>query len=108
MTFGSLMRMLRQQQGVGIKRLASDLDVDYTYISRIENGKATPSEKVINKFSDYFRYDKDELMILADKIPEDIKRILRENPREALAYLRGRFGDYAADRPREGQLHSID
>jgi len=91
MTFGLLVRKLRYTQGIGIKKLASQLDVDYTYLSRIENDKVIPSEQVIDRIARYFRYNKDELMLSADKIPDDIRRILRENPEEALGYLRQRF-----------------
>jgi transcriptional regulator with XRE-family HTH domain len=93
MTFGSMLRKLRYRQGIGIKRLAPELDVDYTYLSRLENDKAAPSEEVIDRISRYFNQDKDELMLLADKVPEDVKQILRENPREALEYLRERFAE---------------
>lgn len=97
MTFGSLLRKLRYDQGLGIKKLASTLDIDYTYLSRIENNKVVPSEKVIEKFSRYFQYDKDEMMLLADRVPEDIRQILRENPQEALTYLRERFSHHDRD-----------
>lgn len=93
MTFGSLLRKLRYSQGIGIKKLAPALDLDYTYLSRIENDKSIPSEEVIERISRYFNYNKDELMLSADKIPDDIKRILRENPQEALTYLRERYSD---------------
>jgi len=93
MTFGSLLRKLRYNQGIGIKKLAPALDLDYTYLSRIENDKVVPSEQVIDRISKYFGHDKDELMLSADKIPEDIKQILRENPQEALMYLRERFSN---------------
>jgi hypothetical protein len=46
---------------------------------------------VIGKVSEYFNYNRDELMLLGEKIPEDIKRILRDNPKEALSYLREKF-----------------
>jgi transcriptional regulator with XRE-family HTH domain len=91
MSFGSLLRKLRYQQDIGIKKLASEIDVDYAYLSRIENDKIKPSERAIEKISKYFNYSKDELMILGDKIPEDIRSILKENPEEAMGYLREKF-----------------
>lgn len=94
MTFGTLLRRLRHEQDIGIKKLATAINVDYAYLSRIENGKLKPSERVIERISRYFNYNKDELMILGDKIPEDVKKILRENPEEALAYLREKFSGY--------------
>lgn len=91
MTFGNLLRKLRYQQDIGIKKLAAEINVDYAYLSRIENDKIKPSERAIERISKYFNYSKDELMILGDKIPEDIKAILRENPEEAMSYLREKF-----------------
>jgi len=91
MTLGGLLRELRYGKGVGIKKLAPELGLDYTYLSRLENDRVVPSEEVIEKISRYYRYNKDELMLLANKVPEDIRRILRENPKEALEYLRKRF-----------------
>jgi transcriptional regulator with XRE-family HTH domain len=94
MTFGTLLRSLRYKEDIGIKKLAAEINVDYAYLSRIENDKLKPSERVIERISRYFNYNKDELMILGDKIPEDIKKILRENPEEALSYLREKFSGY--------------
>jgi len=82
---------MRYIEGVGIKQLAPEVGLDYTYLSRLENDKAIPSEEAIGRISNYFKCDKDELMLLADKVPEDVKHILRDNPREALEYLRERF-----------------
>jgi len=95
MTFGSVIRKLRNDKDIGIKKLATAINVDYAYLSRVENNKLKPSEKLIDRISKYFNYDKDELMILGDKIPDDIKMILRENPEEAFSYLREKFSDSA-------------
>ena len=102
MTFGEVLRGLRKKEGVGIKKLAPALGVNYSYLSKLENHRAMPSEELIDKVARYFDYNRDDLMILADKIPPDVKGILRDNPREAVEYLRRRFA--SADRepiPRE-------
>ena len=92
MPFGNLLKHLRRKEGIGIKKLAPRLNVSYTYLSKLENNKVIPSKDVIERVAHYFRYDLDELLISADKIPDDIRRILRNNPREAAEFLRGRFG----------------
>jgi len=92
MTFGKLLKSLRNEKGVSIKQLAAELGLNYTYISKLENSKVNPSSKVISKFSDYFNYSSDELMLAADKIPKDILEILKNNPQETVIYLRRRFG----------------
>lgn len=93
MSFGSFLRGMRKKENIGIKRLAPQLDISYTYLSKLENDKVIPSKDVIERIAYYFRYDLDELLISADKVPDDIRRILRENPKEAAALLRRRFGD---------------
>jgi len=92
MDFSKLLKHLRTEKGIGIKKLASDVGLNYTYISKLENAKGKPSLKVLNKFSHYFNYNIDELMIAAGKIPKDIEKILKGNPKEAIRYLRSEFG----------------
>ena len=92
MNIGDTVRQLRKKKGVGIKVLAANIKVDHTYISKIENGYVIPSEEVLEKMAHYLDYDKDELMLLADRIPKDIQEILRTQPKEALEFLREQFG----------------
>ena len=93
MSFGTLLKTLRQNKNIGIKTLAPDLNVSYTYLSKIENNKATPSKSLIKKIAKYFNYNVDELLLSANKIPEDIRQILQNNPKEAVEFLRRQFGD---------------
>ena len=37
-------------------------------------------------------YDKEELMLKAGKLPDDVLKILRDNPTEAIEFLRKNFG----------------
>lgn len=93
MDFSRLLKHLRTKNGVSIKKLAAEVGLNYTYISKLENAKARPSPEVIDRFSHYFNYSTDELMIAAGKIPKDIEEILKGNPKEAIRYLRSKFGD---------------
>jgi len=87
-SFGDTMRRLRHEKGVGIKTAAPYLDVSYTYLSKIENDKAVPSGELIERMANYYGADRDELFALADRIPDDVRLILRENPVEAADLLR--------------------
>ena len=91
--FGHRLRGLRLAQGMGLKKLAPELGVSYTYLSKIENSKAVPSPALLDRMTEYFKEDSDERLILAERDPEDIRQILRERPRGALDYLRERFSD---------------
>ncbi len=92
-SFGLLLRKLRLKKGLSIKKLSSDLNINYTYISKLENNKSIPSEDFIKKVSDTFGYDQEELMLRAGKIPEDILKILCDNPKAAVDFLRTKFAE---------------
>jgi transcriptional regulator with XRE-family HTH domain len=93
MNIGKKLKSLRQTKGIGIKSLAEHLQVNYTYLSKIENNKANPSKDTIKRIATYFKCDVDELMLMADRIPDDIQQILREHPQEAVKYLRRKFSN---------------
>jgi transcriptional regulator with XRE-family HTH domain len=92
MEFGQILRELRGQKAVGIKRLAPELGVSYTYLSKLENNEIRPSEELVDRIAAYFNYDRDRLLLSAGKVPAEILTILREHPDDAIAFLRDRFG----------------
>ncbi|MGA2315264.1 MAG: helix-turn-helix transcriptional regulator [Thermodesulfobacteriota bacterium] len=91
MTFGKLLKDLRTKKGKSIKTLGQELGLNYTYISKLENSKVNPSIKSVEKFSRYFKYNSEELLVSAGKIPRDIEEILKDHPKEAIDYLRRKF-----------------
>jgi transcriptional regulator with XRE-family HTH domain len=84
MTFGERVRELRKAKGLTLRRLAPRVGVGYTYLSRVENGRLNygdyPSETLIHKLAEALNADEDELLILAEKIPERIRRRMLERP----------------------------
>lgn len=58
--------------------------VSFTYISKVENEKLDfgdyPSEDLIRKLAKALDTDEGELFLLANKIPEDIKKRVMERP----------------------------
>jgi transcriptional regulator with XRE-family HTH domain len=90
-SFGQILRQLRIEGGIGIKKLAPILGVNYSYISKLESGTVSPSAEMVGKVAGYFDYNYDRLLLAAGKVPEEVLTILRENPEEALDFLRARF-----------------
>lgn len=90
--FGDILRELRGKSGIGIKRLAPELGITYSYLSKLENNQIRPSEDLVGRVADYFHYDRDRLLLAADKVPPEILQILRQHPDDALDFLRERFG----------------
>ena len=90
-SFGSFLRKLRLDKGVSIKKLSSELNVNYSYLSKIENGHSLPSDEFIKRIAALFGCDNEELLIRAGKIPDDIIKIISDNPKMAIEFLRKEF-----------------
>jgi len=85
--FGARLKELRKQAGMTQRELADRVNVDFSYLSKIENGAMPPpSEKVILQLAEALSTDKDELITLAGKVPSDIAQLLKN--RETLQRLR--------------------
>lgn len=87
--FGARLKQLRKQVGLTQRELADKVNVDFSYLSKIENGAASPpSEKVILRLAEVLYGDRDELLTLAGRIPPDIAEALKN--REARQLLRSK------------------
>jgi transcriptional regulator with XRE-family HTH domain len=58
--------------------------VSVSYISKVENESLHfgdyPSEKFIHKLADELDADEDELLLLSDRVPEALRKRIRERP----------------------------
>ncbi len=104
--FGQVLKELRKRKGLSIKRLSSHLDVNYSYISKLENNHTNPSEAFIFKIAEVFDYDREELLLRAGKVPNDLLEILINNPKEAADFLRKKFSEDGYST--EAKLRKID
>ncbi len=76
--FGDRLKELRLLARLTQRKLADLIGVDFSYLSKIENGVLPPpSERVVSQLAEALNTDKDELLILAGKIPADIAEMLK-------------------------------
>jgi len=84
MTFGEKVRELRKAKNLTLRDVAAKVDINFTYLSKIENGKLDfsdfPSEKLIRKLAKALGGDTDELLLLAEKVPDGIRKRVVERP----------------------------
>src|SRR5439155_22789068 len=98
MNFPAKLKQLRAEKNVGIKSLARQLGISYTYISHIERGKANPSDDLIKRLAAFFAADEEELLLSAGRLPSDVEKILYDYPQEVVMLLRESFGKYGKPR----------
>jgi transcriptional regulator with XRE-family HTH domain len=83
-TFGQRIKELRKAKGLGQRAVAAQVGINFTYLSKIENDKvdfaAFPSEETIRKLAKVLEADVDELLLMAEKIPDHIRKRVLEKP----------------------------
>jgi transcriptional regulator with XRE-family HTH domain len=86
--FGARIKGRRTELRLSQRALASRAGLDYTYLSKIENGRLehTPSIRAIQGLARELQLDELELMDLAHKVPAVFESITRD--REALRFFR--------------------
>lgn len=90
MRFGERVKELRKKARITQRQLAEILDVNFTYVSKIENDRleAPPSEKLIRRMAQVLSTDAEELVALSGKInARQLQDIAMKKP-EAGAVLR--------------------
>ena len=84
MRFGQRLRELRRARGFTLRDLAGKVGVGFTYLSRAENERLQygdyPSDALIGKLAKALDADADELLFLAKRIPDRMKRRILERP----------------------------
>lgn len=84
MTFGERIRELRQAKQLTLHDLAAKVGIGFTYLSKIENHKLEdghgPSENLIDKLAIELDGDEEEMLLLAEKVPDQIRKRVCERP----------------------------
>ncbi len=79
--FGQIIRQARKHQGYSQRELAKLLNLDFTYLSKLENNRADypPKEDVIRGIAHHLALDAEKLIFLAGRIPQQDESLLREH-----------------------------
>ena len=80
-TFGQAIRTARTSIGYSQRKLAALVEVDFTYLSKLESDRSDypPKEYVIQQLARYLSLDREELMCLTGRLPERYQDFLKEN-----------------------------
>ena len=89
-TFGMRVRQLRHAKEWSLRDLAEKVGVGFTYLSRVENERLNfgdyPSDALIHRLADALDADEGELLLLAKRIPEPVKKRVLQRPDAFLAF----------------------
>lgn len=84
-SFGRRIRRKRRELGLTQRQLAGRLEIDFTYLSKLENDRGEPpGEKTVRNLAAELHDDTEELLALAGKLPER----LRTRAQEDVAFAR--------------------
>jgi non-specific serine/threonine protein kinase len=70
---GPYLRRLRRQARLSQRALAAAVGIDVTYLSKLENGRQTGSERVLRSLAERLEVPPAELLALAGRVPDEIK-----------------------------------
>lgn len=88
MAFGARLRELRESRRVTMKGLARILNLDPSFLSRIERGVVAVPEHVVVQIAKVLGTAEEPLLVRAGHLPKDVENVLHEQPERALAVLR--------------------
>lgn len=85
---GQRIRELRKRKRLTLRQLAQTARINYTYLSKIENGRLshTPSVRTLRDLAQALDVDELELLQLANKLPSGFEHIAKN--RDALRFFR--------------------
>src|SRR5712692_4376266 len=63
--FGTYLRGIRRERGIGLKRVAPQVGLSYTFLSKLENGHVEPSGQTIERLARFYCIASDEMALAA-------------------------------------------
>lgn len=98
MELGDYVMTRRKELRLSLRQLAQATAVDAAYLSRVEQGKVAPSTHLLQSLAEALQLDRDELDLLAGRVPEAWLNEIRRGP-SAAATLRAVMRSILAEAP---------
>lgn len=111
-SFGQRVKRKRRERGLTQRQVAEKLEIDFTYLSKLENDRGeSPGERTVRRLAAELDDDEEELLALAGKLPEQLRaraqhdvafaRLLRRLPDLPDDELRGIYRQLKINEPDE-------
>ena len=85
---GEIIREIRNEKGISLRRLAEIVNVSNVNILYIEKGKINTSLPILKGIASALNYNIDKLLSFANMIDDDIKAIINKRPVLITNFLR--------------------
>jgi predicted nucleotidyltransferase len=74
-SFGEIIRKLREEKKLPLRKVAAYLDLDQAILSKMERGQRKASREIVLKLTEYYNADKDGLLVawLSDNLVYQLK-----------------------------------
>jgi len=87
-SFGAYIQRARRARGWTQRMVATELGIDFTYLSKLENGRGEPpGDETIRKLANLLDLDAETLLALAGKVPSELRQMAQDD-REFAVFLR--------------------
>ena len=85
---GEIIRKIRNEKGISLRKLAEIINVSNVNILYIEKGRINTSLPILKGIAKALNYNIDKLLALADMIDDDIRNIIKKRPIVIADFLR--------------------
>lgn len=74
-TLGYTLKCAREQKGLILRKVAAEVDIDQSLISKFEKNERKPTKEQVIRLANFYNLSKEELIIswYSEKIAEDLK-----------------------------------
>jgi transcriptional regulator with XRE-family HTH domain len=103
-SFGEHIRKLREEKGLPLRKVAAELDIDPSTLSKIERGERTANKEMIPYLSSLFEEDEDCLctILMSDKVAYDL--MSEKNSHEILKVAEDKIEYLRTKQLKQGKL----
>jgi len=101
-TIGQIFRQARTERGLSLRAMAALLFIDFTYLSKIENGQAIPGLDLTKVFAAEFDQNLDMLLLASGRLPGWMTARILEKP--DVFYRACKLSDEELERISEGAI----
>ncbi|WP_052348157.1 DNA methyltransferase [Imhoffiella purpurea] len=87
MTIHEFIRHRRESLGLSLRNTAGRCGVDPAHLSRVEAGTTPPSETLLARLAEVLELPRDELLLVAGRLPPSLRRIVDQDPHRVAGAL---------------------